>query len=45
MLNKVLLVGGAALALGVAFVGGKLMGESRDSPETSPDDDDEILEA
>ncbi|MGR6973902.1 hypothetical protein ACU639_30620 [Streptomyces cynarae] len=32
-LKKVVMVGGAALALGVAFVGGRIMAESKDSPE------------
>jgi hypothetical protein len=32
-LNKVLVLGDAALALGVAFVGGRVMAESKDSPE------------
>ncbi|WP_234532931.1 hypothetical protein [Streptomyces shenzhenensis] len=32
-LKKVMLVGGAALALGVAFVGGRVMAESKDDPE------------
>ncbi|MFI1535768.1 hypothetical protein [Streptomyces anandii] len=32
-LNKVLILGGAALALGVAFVGGRVMAESKGSPE------------
>ncbi|MFF6835785.1 hypothetical protein ACFY84_28670 [Streptomyces sp. NPDC012438] len=34
-LKKVLVGTGAALALGVAFVGGKVMAESKDSPEGS----------
>jgi hypothetical protein len=32
-LNKVLALGGVALALGVAFVGGRVMAESKDRPE------------
>ncbi|MEW2304449.1 hypothetical protein AB0958_31585 [Streptomyces sp. NPDC006655] len=32
-LKKVMLVGGVALALGVAFVGGRVMAESKDDPE------------
>lgn len=32
-LKKVLVLGSAALALGVAFVGGRVMAESKDSPE------------
>ncbi|WP_405908991.1 hypothetical protein OG742_32260 [Streptomyces sp. NBC_00828] len=32
-LKKVMVLGGAALALGVAFVGGRVMAESKDSPE------------
>lgn len=35
MLKKVLVGAGAAVALGVVFVGGKLMAESKDSPEGS----------
>jgi hypothetical protein len=35
LLNKVLVGVGAALVLGVAFVGGKLMGEIKDGPEDS----------
>ncbi|MEU9379752.1 hypothetical protein AB0D38_01545 [Streptomyces sp. NPDC048279] len=32
-LKKVAVLGGAALALGVAFVGGRVMAESKDSPD------------
>ena len=32
-LKKVLVLGSAAVALGVAFVGGRVMAESKDSPE------------
>lgn len=32
-LKKVVMVGGAAIALGVAFVGGRIMAGSQDSPE------------
>ncbi|WP_411147583.1 hypothetical protein [Streptomyces sp. A30] len=32
-LKKVMVLGGTALALGVAFVGGRVMAESKDSPE------------
>ncbi|KMS82539.1 MULTISPECIES: hypothetical protein [Streptomyces] len=35
MLKKVVLGAGAALALGVAFVGGRIMAESKDDPEDS----------
>lgn len=35
MLRKVLLTAGAAVALGVAFVGGRVTAESKDSPEES----------
>lgn len=35
-LRKVLVLGGAAVALGVAFVGGRVMAESNDSPEETP---------
>lgn len=35
--KKVAVGAGAALALGVAFVGGKVMAESKDSPEDSPE--------
>lgn len=45
LLNKALIGIGAALVLGVAFVGGKLMGEIKDSPESSSDDSDETSEA
>jgi hypothetical protein len=44
-LNKVGLVAVAAVALAVAFVGGKLMAESEDRPEASSDDPDSSLEA
>ncbi|MCX4536035.1 hypothetical protein OHA79_13205 [Streptomyces sp. NBC_00841] len=37
VLKKVVVGAGAALALGVVFVGGKLMAESKDSPEDSPE--------
>jgi len=35
-LRKVLVLGGAAVALGVAFVGGRVMAESNDNPEETP---------
>ena len=35
MLKKAVVGAGAALALGVAFVGGRIMAESKDSPEDS----------
>jgi hypothetical protein len=35
-LRKVLVLGGAAVALGVAFVGGRVMAESNDDPEETP---------
>ncbi|WP_328870977.1 hypothetical protein OHT76_13115 [Streptomyces sp. NBC_00287] len=34
-LKKVLVLGGAAVALGVAFVGGRVMAEGKDGPEES----------
>ncbi|MFD8739511.1 hypothetical protein ACFV06_32000 [Streptomyces sp. NPDC059618] len=38
MFKKVMIGAGAALALGVVFVGGKIMAESKDSPEESEED-------
>ncbi|AMM34771.1 hypothetical protein SA2016_4119 (plasmid) [Sinomonas atrocyanea] len=45
VLKKVLLGAGAALALGVVFVGGKILGESSDSSEDSLDTPEDSLEA